>query len=514
MNGNFVTKTLFLIVFLLSFTHLNSQSSPKREFRGVWIATVLNIDWPSSPGLPTRQQQNEIDQLLDYYHSMNFNAIILQVRPSSDALYPSSFEPWSEYLTGEQGKAPNPFYDPLDYIIAGCHKRGMELHAWLNPFRVKQKNANDLIKGHVLTEHPEWGWEYGSKTYLDPGVPEAREYVINIVKDIVNRYDIDAIHFDDYFYPYPIKGLKLPDAETFEKHGALYGSEDIDVWRRSNINLFVKTVNEEIKQIKPWMLLGISPFGVWRNNADDENGSKTMAGITAYDNLYADVLKWLKMGWVDYVAPQLYWQFGHISADFTNLSEWWNSHSYGRNIYVGHGLYRLTQPNSEPAWKNPLELPRQIVKVRDAANIKGSIWFSSNHFFKINNGFIENLKDVYYKNKALVPTSPWINNIPPKEPVNLKAYKAKDHSLKIKWDSPIVSEEINKPKFYVIYRAERGDKIDPDDPKYIFDVVKHPEILIKVPLIRFKRNQFVYRVSCIDRLNNESKLSNAIVISQ
>jgi uncharacterized lipoprotein YddW (UPF0748 family) len=508
-----LVKSLFILIFVLSIQSAHSQNNPKREFRAVWIATVLNIDWPSKSGLSVKMQKKEIDELLDFYHTLNMNTIILQVRPSADAFYMSSYEPWSRFLNGQQGEAPDPLYDPLHYFIEACHNRGMELHAWFNPFRVKNTTSEKLHQGHIFNRNPEWGWQYGSKYYMDPGVPDVREYVTRVVMDVVKHYDIDGVHFDDYFYPYPLPGKVIPDQKTFLKYGEGYTSSNIEDWRRENINRFISTLGEKIKAEKPWVKFGISPFGVWRNKSSHPEGSLTQAGVETYDDLFADVLKWMKEGWIDYLVPQLYWQFGHTKADFKTLTDWWDNHTYGRAVYVGHALYRLSDPTSEPAWKKPGELPSQIRYVRNSKNIKGSAWFSSSQFYKEPLGFRDSLKNNYYKYPALVPVMNWIDNEPTMPPVNLRGVRERDGFLHIRWDKPFVSGELNMPRFYVLYRCDEGDKIDPSNPKYIHTITNQNEFLIKVPFLRFKKETYIYKVTTLDRLNNESEFSNTLIIS-
>ena len=259
------------------------------------------------------------------------NAVILQVRPTADAFYPSELEPWSRYLTGTPGKAPKPFYDPLQFWIDECHKRGMELHAWLNPYRVAQNAKEPLAANHIAFQHPDWILEYGGKLYFDPGLPQTREFVTKVVKDIVTRYDVDAIHFDDYFYPYPLTE-EFPDTTSFKIYNRAFLPENKADWRRENVDILIEMLSDTIKAVKPWVKFGISPFGVWRNLTDDPRGSDTKAGTTNYDQLYADVIKWQEKGWIDYLLPQLYWQIGHSSVDFEILANWWKDYAYGRAI--------------------------------------------------------------------------------------------------------------------------------------------------------------------------------------
>jgi len=294
-------RLLFLISILFCL-NLQAQQAPKREFRAVWVATVNNIDWPSKQGLSTVQQKKEVIDILNMHAKNGMNAIIMQIRPTADAFYPSELEPWSRYLSGTPGKAPSPYYDPLQFWIDECHHRNMEFHAWLNPFRVSQNAGEPLAANHIAFKHPDWIINYGGKLYFDPGLPQTREFVVKVVNDIVSRYDVDAIHFDDYFYPYPLKD-EFPDDQSFAQYNRGYSPEQKTAWRRDNVDMVIQMLSLNIKQTKPWVKFGISPFGVWRNKADDPEGSETTAGTTNYDHLHADILKWQKNGWFDFSLP-------------------------------------------------------------------------------------------------------------------------------------------------------------------------------------------------------------------
>ena len=332
------------------------------------------------------------------------NAVIVQVRPAADAFYPSALEPWSQWLTGKQGRSPSPYYDPLEFMIEETHKRGMEFHAWLNPYRANYDiRSASIASNHITRIHPEWFLTYGGKKYFDPGNKQAQQHVINVVKDIVHRYNVDAIHMDDYFYPYRISGKEFPDNASYKRSGSKLSKDD---WRRSNVDSIIKALNTAIKEEKPFCKFGISPFGVWRNKDADPDGSNTKAGQTNYDDLYANILLWLQQGWVDYVAPQLYWEIGHKLADYEELIKWWSLHSYGRHIYIGHGIYRSNERNA--AWKNPNELPNQLKLLRATPNVKGSIYFSSTSFDQNPNGWNDSLRNNYYKNPAMIPEMDWL----------------------------------------------------------------------------------------------------------
>lgn len=395
-------RILFLALCL--FIIRTAFSQPNYEFRGVWIATVDNIDWPQRGVYTVYSQKAEFIRQLDLHKRNGMNAVIAQVRPSADAFYPSSLEPWSQWLTGVQGRSPSPYYDPLQFMIEETHKRGMEFHAWLNPYRANFNiSTASIAPNHITRIHPDWFLTYGGKKYFDPSNIDGQNHVIAVVRDIVKRYDIDAIHMDDYFYPYRIAGKEFPDAAAYIRSGTKLSKDD---WRRSNVDSIIKKINTVIKEEKPYCKFGISPFGVWRNKSVDPEGSNTKAGQTNYDDLYADILLWLKEGWVDYVAPQLYWQIGHPLADYTELIDWWSSHSYGRHIYIGHGIYRAYEKGL--AWKNPNELPNQIKLLREYPEVQGSIYFSSKSFDRNPNGWNDSLQNNYYKNPAMIPEMDWL----------------------------------------------------------------------------------------------------------
>jgi len=387
-------------------------SSPNYEFRGVWVASVANIDWPSKKNLSVAEQKAEYIRLLDMHQRNGMNAMIVQIRPAGDALYPSPYEPWSEFLTGKQGLPPTPLYDPLEFMITETHKRGMEFHAWLNPYRAVFNLLNSSISpAHLTKVHPEWFLIYGDKKYFNPGLPEVRQHTAKVVKDLVTRYNIDGIHMDDYFYPYRIAGKEFPDQKDFEKYGNGMKKED---WRRSNCDSVILLIHTIVRKVNPHIKFGISPFGVWRNKSQDPMGSDTKAGQTNYDDLYADILLWLQKGWIDYVVPQLYWERGHKLADYDVLLDWWNDHTYGRQLYIGHGFYRA---GTNAAWRSPKEIPQQLQAVRAYPTTQGSVYFSSKSFETNPNGWSDSLHNHYYHYPALVPPMAWIDNTAPDQPL-------------------------------------------------------------------------------------------------
>lgn len=378
-----------------------------REFRGVWIPTVANLTWPSKPGLSVAEQQAELLALLDEALELNQNAVILQVRPACDAFYPSEIEPWSEYLTGLQGRAPSPFYDPLDFAVTEAHRRGLELHAWFNPFRPRSLViAAPASESHVSKRRPEWVRQYGRLLWLDPGEPEVRDYTLRVVLDVVQRYDIDAVHFDDYFYPYPEKDKKgkyldFPDDASWERHGKETGLGRSD-WRRRNVDTFVQRVYEEIHVMKPQVKLGISPFGIWRPNHPE-----TIFGLDAYEVLYADARKWLREGWCDYMAPQLYWTIDDSPTSFPILLDWWVKQSE-QERHVFPGLNALKVGDEWPV----NQISRQIEFTRTQPRAGGQILWSANAY-RNNKAFKDELGSEVYAEPALVPRFDWLDATPP-----------------------------------------------------------------------------------------------------
>lgn len=396
-------KRFCLFLFSLLIAH-SITAQNKTEFRAAWIATVDNIDWPSKKGLPVDVQKQEFIRILDLHKQNGLNAIIMQIRPATDAFYPSPYEPWSEWLSGVQGKPPSPYYDPLQFMIDETHKRGMEFHAWCNPYRADFRIGKaSIASAHITKIHPNWFLDYGDKKYFDPGNKEAQQFVVDVIKDITERYDVDAIHFDDYFYPYRITGKEFPDSVSYRLYGNGMKKED---WRRSNVDSIIFKLFTVIRQTKPHVQFGISPFGVWRNASKDPRGSNTTAGQTNYDDLYADILLWLQKGWIDYVAPQLYWEFGHRAAPYEVLIDWWSKNTYGKNCYIGLGIYRAN--GRDTAWKDSTLLPRQIEMLRNTPNIQGMIFFSTKSFFNNPNGWNDSLRLNYFKEPALLPQLNWL----------------------------------------------------------------------------------------------------------
>ena len=386
--------------------------SVPREFRGLWIATVKNIDWPSRPGLPVAEQKAELRSLLDRARQLHFNAVLLQVRPSCDALYASKFEPWSEYLTGQMGQPPEPFYDPLAFAVQEAHQRGIELHAWFNPYRARHSVAfSPASSDHISRTRPHLVKAYGKSLWLDPGEREVQEHSLNVVLDVVRRYDIDGVHFDDYFYPYPEKDAKghplpFPDATSWRRYhegGGKLGRED---WRRENVNLFIVRVSQSIKALKPWVKFGIAPFGIWRPGQPPQ-----VKGLDAYDTLYADSRKWLREGWVDYLAPQLYWGEERRETSFRALVEWWTGENvHHRYVWPGLDISRVGRS------RGPEEIVSQVRLTRDQSGSAGNIHWGADRLIKNQQGLADVLVKQVYASPALVPAMPWLSNQTPGRP--------------------------------------------------------------------------------------------------
>jgi uncharacterized lipoprotein YddW (UPF0748 family) len=452
-----------------------SFAQPRTEFRAAWVASVENIDWPSKKGLSPDSQRAEFVRLLDMHKRNGLNALVVQIRPAADALYPSSYEPWSEWLTGMQGKAPSPYYDPLEFMIEETHKRGMEFHAWCNPYRAVYSIAKSSVSpSHITRTHPEWFLSYGGTRYFDPGNKEVQQYVTQVIRDIVHRYPVDAIHFDDYFYPYRIPGKEFPDDASFAKYGNGMSKED---WRRSNVDSIIVALGQVIKEEKKYCKFGISPFGIWRNIARDPEGSNTQAGQTNYDDLYADILLWLKMGWIDYVVPQLYWEFGFRHAPYEILLDWWANHTYSRQCYVGLGIFKA---GSTPAWRDKTLLPREIQAYRNYPQVQGAVYFSSSSFATNPYGWNDSLSRHYYSYPALIPPMPWIDSVKPGQPVTRNEFSVKD-SLLTAWLGKGSAED--DLRGFAIYRSATPIlnmdsalvfQFIPYDPVAVFEIKEGP----------------------------------------
>lgn len=493
-----------LTFIITAFTFLNFATAqtipPKREFRAVWVASVSNIDWPTSKNLTPTQQRNEIVALLDKQKLNGMNAVVVQIRPSCDAFYGNAMEPWSEWLTGTQGTPPNPLYDPLAFIVEETKKRGMELHAWFNPYRaVVNKNSSSVHSSHVSNTHPQWIQVYDVLKVLDPGIPAVREYVIKVIVDVVKRYDIQGVHFDDYFYPYPKSGVPFLDSLTFVQYPN--GFTDREDWRRNNINLLVKMLSDSIKAYKPWVKFGISPFGIWKNNTSDPLGSAT-TGFESYFGIYADSRKWMEEGWLDYINPQIYWSIGFNAARYEVLVPWWVNNSFGRHLYIGQAAYKIGS-TSDPNWQNLSMMPNEIRLNRAYPNVHGSVFFSSKSITNNLGGFQDSLRNNLYKYPALIPTMPWKDSVPPNPPQNFSGL-GDSMSLTLNWERPTPASDNDSAKYFVLYRFNHPDSINLNDPRKILFISAKDTTSYVDHFSGVGTPQYIYALSSFDKLHNES----------
>ena len=492
-------KSLLCVFFLLLmaggvFAQVQTGSAyPKREFRAAWIQSVNG----QFRGMPTEKLKQNLIGQLNSLQKAGINAIIFQVRPEADALYASRLEPWSRFLTGVQGKAPEPYWDPMQFMIDECHKRGMEFHAWINPYRTKTTLKSELAPNHVYNIHPEWFVTYGDQLYFDPALPESRRHICMVVSDIVSRYDVDAIHMDDYFYPYPIKGKDFPDDASFARFGG--GFSNKGDWRRSNVNVLIKKLHETIREIKPWVKFGVSPFGIYRNESSDPLGSKTK-GLQNYDDLYADVLLWAREGWIDYNIPQIYWHIGHPVADYETLVKWWARNTENRPLFIGQSVMNTVQ-NADP--KNPSinQLPRKMALQRAYQTIGGSCQWPASAVVENAGKYRDALIAEYHKYPALPPVFDFMDNEAPAKVRKMKPVWTEDGYI-LFWTAPKYKEEMNRAVQYVVYRFNDKEKANIDDPSQIVAITR--DNLYKLPYEDGK-TKYRYVVTALDRLHNESK---------
>lgn len=494
-------KLLFFLLPLVWAFSVNAQDQPKRELRGAWISSYFGLDWPNKNESPATQRSRLIS-ILDHHKATGINVVYLQVRSQCDALYPSAIEPWSNDLTGTQGVAPNPLWDPLQFAIEETHKRGMELHAWINPYRAIGNTAVPAAT-HVSRTHPEWMLNSGTSgtttlKIMNPALPAVRDHIVSVVEDLVTRYDIDGIHFDDYFYPTTVQNDDAwyqADPRGFTNKGD---------WRRDNVNQLIKRVNETVSSLKPWVKFGVSPSGIYRNSKDPAIGSDTR-GLEHYASLYADTRRWLQEGWVDYIAPQVYWNIGfYPTADYQVIVPWWNNNAYGRHIYIGMAAYRV---NEAGAWKNPSEIPNQVRLNRTYPNVYGGIFFRT-AFLRTNAlGFRDSIRLNLYQKPALLPTMPWKDNTPPAAPSMLEANRQSDHVYALNWNAPTASSnELDRVRQYAIYRSE-SPVIDVTDANNLLAVTNTDETTYTDATAESEKTYY-YIVTALDRHHNESTPTN------
>lgn len=479
-----------LALFFIIFT---ASAQKKREFRGAWIQCVNG----QFQGMTTAEMQSTLTYQLNELQKDGVNAIIFQVRPECDALYASPYEPWSRFLTGTQGQAPAPYWDPLQWMVEQCHRRGMELHAWINPYRAKTKTTNQLSAKHIAIMKPDRVFAYDGQYILNPGMAENREYICSIVGDILRRYDVDGLHIDDYFYPYPAAGQTISDQELFRQQSN--GISDIGDWRRYNVNIFMQQLHDTIVAVKPWVKFGVSPFGIYRNKKNAANGSDTN-GLQNYDDLYADVLLWINNGWVDYCVPQLYWQIGHSTADYKTLIEWWNKNASARPLYIGEDVER-TVKYADTNNPNINQMPAKFRLHNDMHNVNGTVLWYAKAVVDNTGNYGTMLRNVYWKYPALQPLMLFIDPKAPKKVRKIRELWTHDGYM-LFWTPPKAKHWGDEATKYVVYRFAKGEKLNIDDPTKIVSITTNT--FYKLPYVD-GRTKYKYVVTALDRLQNESK---------
>jgi uncharacterized lipoprotein YddW (UPF0748 family) len=495
MKLRYLLCALCGVMLMGSALQAQNVNAPKREFRAAWIQAVNG----QFKGVPTAVIQQRLIAQLNSLQAAHFNAIIFQVRPEADALYQSSIEPWSRFLSGVQGQAPNPYWDPMQFMIDECHKRGMEFHAWINPYRVKTSLGNQLAASNVANVHPDWFIAYGDQLFFDPALPESRNFIISVVKDIVSRYDVDGIHMDDYFYPYPKAGVPFNDDASFARYGG--GFKDRGDWRRSNVDVLIRKIHETVRALKPWVKFGVSPFGIYRNQHSDPLGSETN-GLQNYDDLYADVLMWARKEWIDYNIPQIYWQIGHPAADYETLVRWWAKNSQNRPLFIGQSVSN-TVSNRDPQNPNINQMYRKMLLERSFQSIEGSCQWPASDVTDNKGGYRDSLVNNYFKYPALVPVFDFMDNVAPKKVRKLKPLWTEDGYI-LFWTAPKANDEMNVAKEYVVYRFAKGEDRDTSDPSHIVTIT--PNTFYKLPYEDGKTTYY-YVVTATDRLHNESAVA-------
>ena len=493
-------KWLFILLATsLSACHLLKTKSPppKTEFRGVWIASVANIDWPDSGRDSWEKQKSSYLEILDFYKDLNFNAVILQIRTAGDAFYPTELAPWSRFLTGNEGEPPVADEDPLEWLIEAAHARGFEFHAWFNPYRATFDMKTEVLSDrHDYYQHPEWMIAYGPKYYYDPGIPEVQEHLVSIMGEVVSKYKIDGLHFDDYFYPYTRKDEIFHDSLSFKT----YASEDMSLnqWRRSNIDSLIRKVNDTLKSAKPWVQFGISPFGVWKNKSQDPTGSDTKAGQTTFYDLHADPLLWMDQGWIDYLVPQLYWSLDFEPASYRKLLDWWSDNSRGINLYVGNAAYKIDNNNDE-AWDRKKEIPDQLFLSRANNASKGNVFFSANSLMK-KEKVSRYVRKKVYRYPALTPKSPVARIALYQFPrISKVENKTGEIVLTFKAENP------EAYKFAIIYAAKKDRSSFTSQAKNILAKIHlNSDLKIRIDKSTIKPSKFL-GITFIDKYGSESQ---------
>lgn len=481
-----------------------TELSTKEEFRGAWIQTAWQDRYQR---MNPEQCKAYLTNLIDMLHETGFNAVIFQVRPEGDAFYESQYEPWSRFMTGKQGKAPVPAWDPMAFVIQLCHERQMEFHAWINPYRMSASKTLVMDKSHIYYQHPEWFVTFDEKLYLNPGLPESRSFIREVVKDIVSRYDIDAMHMDDYFYPYPVAGKEFDDAAAYQAYASALSIDTnkpgaLGDFRRRCVDILIKSVHEDIRSIKPWVRFGISPFGIYRNKKTWAGGSET-GGTQCYDDLYADVLFWAKNGWIDYLIPQIYWEIGHKTADYSTLVQWWSDNVPSNcHLYIGQSIERsldgdVKDSRTQTLDKSHMNFAIKLSQAKNAGNVKGNCyWYAyqiEDNQFKVR----DFLSTSVFQNKALLPAYKHLDKQAPGKVKDIDG-SLSGGQLTVKWTAP-ADKDI---KFYNVYRFKKGEKAKIKDASHLVGQTNTPSYLDKNIEMS---TTYTYIIKAVDQYNNEGE---------
>ena len=503
MNKPFSLFSLLLLFSLYVTTTTFASQYPKREFRGAWIQCVNGQYLGKSP----EQLRQMLSGQLDVLQTAGINAIMFQVRAEGDALYQSRYEPWSRYLTGQQGMAPADGWDPLAWMVDECHRRSMECHAWVNPYRAKTAGTSVLDDNHPAKRYPDRIFRYGDLLIFNPALAINRQYTCMVIEDIITRYDVDGIHMDDYFYPYPVAGQTIPDQAYFNSDSR--GFTDIADWRRDNVNLLIRDIHDMVRRVKPWVKFGISPFGIYRNNPEGVNsreGSAT-SGLQNYNDLYADVVEWVHRGWVDYIIPQIYWNIGTKAADYKVLCDWWNDYCGDRPLYIGQDVER-TVKEADPQNPQVHQMPVKYAIQRSEPRVQGSCqWYAAAVVANPGN-YLTLLQQQYHRYPSLQPLMPWIDSKAPKKVSKLSIdYKSGNGltgtgKIYLSWQAPKAKKELDRAVMYVVYQFAPGEKpeVSKDDASHIVTITTDTRYQLQGDL-----RGCTFLVTALDRMHNESK---------
>lgn len=495
-------QIIFVLIILSSCGSQRQQqrvtftdiTHPKREFRGAWLSTAWQSRYRT---MNSEQLKAYFVKTLDQLQSYGINAVIFQVRPQADAFYKSNYEPWSAHLTGQQGVAPDNGFDPLAFLVEECHKRNIELHAWLNPYRVTTSVNDVLASNHLYYREQSRFVTYGGKIYFDPGIPSNRKFICDVVKDIVLRYNVDAIHMDDYFYPYPVAGESFPDDNSFRTYGSDFNNRGD--WRRNNVNLLIKEVKEVLVSNKPWVRFGISPFGIYRNkrSTPDGSGSET-SGLQNYDDLYADVKLWVEKGWIDYNMPQLYWEIGHKAADYTTLIKWWSANNFEQPLYIGQDVKRTMDATTA---SGETQLQEKMILSRSFPTVQGNCFWPAYELLDNYKGIGNELRNNYHRYPALIPAYTHMHKKAPKKVKKIQEeYTSNTHILK--WMSNADKYDPETAQYYVVYRFAKGEKENLERTENIVGITRETQLVLPY---EGGNKEYKYVVTAVDAFHNESK---------